>query len=189
MNLEQQDEPGKLTKVLIKNIHGGRKEDSKFWQSEFADQQDDINIDIPRPTKTTFFRNRFLLPASTILLLIALAYAAVFLKPDLFPFLDRHNIHAYISKIFPHNWGKAPAPKPIAPMPSPQMTAPYIPPVQTAPPTKIEKYTYIVEFRSGKTMEAKNVSMDDNIVTLFIDKGYTVKMSKSDIRSVKREKL
>jgi hypothetical protein len=29
-------DPSKVTKVLINKIHGGRKQDSKFWQSEFS---------------------------------------------------------------------------------------------------------------------------------------------------------
>jgi hypothetical protein len=29
----------KVTKVLIDKIHGGRKQDSKFWQSEFSQRK------------------------------------------------------------------------------------------------------------------------------------------------------
>lgn len=193
MNSDKQIEPSKLTKVLVKKIHCGRKEDSQFWQSEFADQ--DIAIEIPKPEKSTFFRNAFLLPVSTLLLLVVLIYTAVCLKPELFPFLDRHKIYAYLSNFFHYTPGKTSEPNPIYPMPVPrvdvpqQPVQPYNQPKKTTPPAKIEKYIYRVEFWSGKTMEAKNVSVDKNIVTLFIDKGYTVKMNKSDIKSVKREKL
>lgn len=37
-------QPSKLTKVLVKKVHGGRKQDSKFWQSEFVDQGNEFNI-------------------------------------------------------------------------------------------------------------------------------------------------
>lgn len=33
-------EPTKVTKVLIGKIHGGRKQDSKFWRSEFSEESE-----------------------------------------------------------------------------------------------------------------------------------------------------
>lgn len=43
--------PSLLTRVLLKRTHGGRKEDSKFWRSEF-DVTDERS---PRPKKNSFF--------------------------------------------------------------------------------------------------------------------------------------
>lgn len=40
MNLEQHPEPRKIPKVLVHKVHGGRKQDSKFWQSEFSDSNE-----------------------------------------------------------------------------------------------------------------------------------------------------
>ena len=40
-------EPSKVTKVLINKIHGGRKQDSKFWKSEFSDE----TISKPKPSQ------------------------------------------------------------------------------------------------------------------------------------------
>lgn len=36
MEIFEKEKASPLTKVLVKNIHGGRKQDSKFWQSEFS---------------------------------------------------------------------------------------------------------------------------------------------------------
>lgn len=91
-----------ITKVLISKIHAGKKQDSKFWTSEFDYQHEEVKIDIGKPTKNTFFRNKFFLSSTTITAFIVLTYTTVLLKPDLFPFLDRHFIHEKISLIFPH---------------------------------------------------------------------------------------
>ncbi|MBU1456615.1 MAG: hypothetical protein KKD01_18010 [Proteobacteria bacterium] len=37
MKDQSEQKPSKVTKVLVDKIHGGRKQDSKFWQSEFSE--------------------------------------------------------------------------------------------------------------------------------------------------------
>lgn len=37
MKNQSEQTPSKVTKVLVDKIHGGRKQDSKFWQSEFSE--------------------------------------------------------------------------------------------------------------------------------------------------------
>lgn len=41
-------------------------------------------------------------------------------------------------------------------------------------PVKPSSYVYFVEFKSGGTMKAKDISIRDNIVTLWVDEGYSV---------------
>ncbi|SHO53875.1 hypothetical protein [Desulfopila aestuarii] len=43
MNLEEHSEPPKIPKILVHKIHGGRKQDSKFWQSEFSDSKENLD--------------------------------------------------------------------------------------------------------------------------------------------------
>lgn len=108
-------EPSKVTKAIVNKIHGGRKQDSKFWQSEFDYKDEEVEIEIRQPAHNRFFRNRFFLPSTTIAALIFLAYMAVYLKPDLFPFLDRHVIHEKLSLVFPHMLNQQPdRPSPMA---------------------------------------------------------------------------
>jgi len=56
-------------------------------------------------------------------------------------------------------------------------------------PVKPNSYVFIVDFKSGGTMKAKGLSIKNNIVTLRIDDGYTVKMSKNDIQKIRKMKL
>lgn len=49
------DNTSKVTKVLIHKLHGGRKQDSKFWQSEFSDDPPSS----PKPTQPNVVRFAF----------------------------------------------------------------------------------------------------------------------------------
>ena len=50
-------------------------------------------------------------------------------------------------------------------------------------------YIYVVEFKSGGTIKAKKISTKNNIVTLWVEDGYRVKMSKNDIQKVNKLRL
>jgi hypothetical protein len=76
------NKPSKLTKILVHKIHGGRKQGSKFWNSEFSLASDisprEIENKIPKN------RNNILVFSlgSGIFVLVLLILA----RPDLFPF-------------------------------------------------------------------------------------------------------
>ncbi len=60
----------------------------------------------------------------------------------------------------------------------------------TIPPIPVEpSYVYIVEFKSGGSMKAKNVSIKNNIVTLLVDDGYSVNMSRNKIQKINKMRL
>ena len=50
-------------------------------------------------------------------------------------------------------------------------------------------YTFVIELSSGGSMKAKAYDVKGNLVTIFIDDGYEVQLSKKDIKSIKRIKL
>ena len=50
-------------------------------------------------------------------------------------------------------------------------------------------YIYIVDFKSGGTMKAKEISIKNNIVTLWVEDGYSVKMAKNDIQKIKKQRM
>jgi hypothetical protein len=57
-------------------------------------------------------------------------------------------------------------------------------------PKPIEpRYIYIVEMKSGGRMKVKHVTVDKNIVTLWVEDGYSIKISKNDILSVNKQRL
>ena len=49
-------EPSKVTKALVNHLHGKRKRDSKFWQSEFS------GIPLEEPPQENYPQKRFPLP-------------------------------------------------------------------------------------------------------------------------------
>lgn len=65
--------------------------------------------------------------------------------------------------------------KTIAPKPKPRPEAP--------------KYYYLVEFKTGGSMEAKEIKANNNLVKIIISDSYDLTMSKNDIKSIKRYKL
>ena len=92
MKSSNQDRVSPLTKVIVDKVHGGRKVDSKFWQSEFDNSgNDSVSIPIEKPEDLdSFLKNlkarRTLLFAGVMVL--CLLYSMVYFRPDLFPFLS-----------------------------------------------------------------------------------------------------
>lgn len=97
MNSDQ--EPSKLTKVLIHKTHGGRKKDSKFWNDDiYLDKKTDLNIAIesPKKRKNRRYNKSWLIPPSIVLLIIVVLVIA---RPDLFPFLNYHDVYKVVERI------------------------------------------------------------------------------------------
>ncbi len=96
-----------LTKTLIKKLHAGRKQDSKFWQSEFGTKQRDpaeIPVDGSRPHDPFFKRNKSLLQAQAVAISgIGLAFVLIIIRPDLFPYLQYSSVYKLFSKTFPEH--------------------------------------------------------------------------------------
>lgn len=55
-------------------------------------------------------------------------------------------------------------------------------------PPEPQRYKYFIRFTSGGSMTANDVRVDGDRVTLIVDKGYEVSMSKVDIASIQRQK-
>jgi hypothetical protein len=51
------------------------------------------------------------------------------------------------------------------------------------------KYSYLVEFTSGKSMTVDDVKLENNLVHFIIQDGYNMTMSKREIKSIKKIKL
>ncbi len=96
-----------VTKVLIHKIHGGRKQDSKFWSKE-----NDITVGEPetisivpdeknhRLKKARKVAQTSLYPLIGVLIVVVTLIIA---RPDLMPFLDYHNIYSAVSGSFPNS--------------------------------------------------------------------------------------
>lgn len=56
-------------------------------------------------------------------------------------------------------------------------------------PSKTVKYYYEVELESGKFMKVDRVTENEGIVTLVVEKGFSIKLPKADIKSIKKYRL
>lgn len=93
----------KVTKVLIHKVHGGRKKDSKFWNDDIdlnkkKGNNFDIAIDTKQKKRVKDFQQPWMLPPALIIITLVILIIA---RPDLFPFLDYHNIYDATQKIIP----------------------------------------------------------------------------------------
>jgi hypothetical protein len=97
-----------LTKVLIDKVHGGRKKDSKFWQSEFAhaDGNDtrDGQIEIEKPVGIDAYLRQLKARRAFVFVgtvMICVLFGMVSLRPDLFQFLSYKSVYNTVSHYFP----------------------------------------------------------------------------------------
>lgn len=91
----------------------------------------------------------------------------------------------------PRTFQKSPHPRPSTPQhafmqqpepePKPQISTESIPTHKTE-----TKYAYEVELASGKFMNVDRVSENDGILTLTVNKGFSIRLPKSEIKSIKR---
>ena len=156
MDRNNQIEPSDLTKVLIKKIHGGRKQDSKFWQSELAPYNPTFDKPLGLDEELTRSKTcRSFLKA--IVLIILSVFVLVFLRPDLFSFLSYKNVYAKISNLFPKkdipiskDFSIKPSVLPKAPKPStPSQTQ--IAPKQYSPVSRSQPYPKQKQYNQHKS--------------------------------------
>jgi len=92
-----------VTKTIVKHLHGKKNVDIKIWGQQF--KKDNTNtaplpeIPIESP-KRTFFKKTLSRPSIyAVSVPIVILFTAIVLRPDLFPFLDYHNIYRTTSKV------------------------------------------------------------------------------------------
>jgi hypothetical protein len=127
MKNQKNDHVSSFVKVIIDRVHGGRKQDRKFWDRKIENPRNDLggfsNGEIPIEQQEGFAqtlkqarakRAVFLLG----ILLLCFVFALVYSRPNLFPFLSYSKIYQSISEYFPEKYEaknqiKAVAPKPL----------------------------------------------------------------------------
>lgn len=74
--------------------------------------------------------------------------------------------------------------------PQPRMSVQPAPPKKpaTSPAAELEYY-YEVELSSGKFMKVQKIVQNKDTITLIIEEGFTISLSKNDIKAIKRYKL
>lgn len=100
----KKEDVSKVTKVLIHKIHGGRKQDSKFWNSEYdLSKKTDETLSIQRPNdlaKKRKLRKSLQFSVYPIAATIIVIVILIIARPDIFPFLDYHNIYSAMDSAF-----------------------------------------------------------------------------------------
>jgi hypothetical protein len=110
MKNSNKDQVSPFIKVILDKVHGGRKQDSKFWQRGVAGSRNDCigfkNEEIPleKPEglsgilKITKGKRRFFGVGMAV---ICCVFSFVYFRPDLFLFLSYSKIYQTISEYFP----------------------------------------------------------------------------------------
>jgi hypothetical protein len=204
LNEEPEGDVSSLTKTLVYKIRGGKKPDSKFWGSEFGNNQsnlEDIPFDGSSPHRAFLSqRNAQLKIYSVVISCICLAFLLVFLRPDLFPFLKYSSAFNLFSKTFPENYLDRFKTKPsIQPKTPPDEkknpTTPLSPPKnpQNENTQKPEdqniigrKYWYIIELQSGENIITQNAIETDGVIAALAYDGRERKFRRDEVKSVKK---
>jgi len=108
VTIDSEEAVSKVTKVLIHKVHGGRKKDSKFWNddidlSEKVENNFDIAIDPIKKKRKKEFQQPWMIPPTVVLITLVILIIA---RPDLFPFLDYHNVYKAVARIDDAQAGK-----------------------------------------------------------------------------------
>jgi hypothetical protein len=174
-------EPSRVTKVLVKKIHSGRKQDSKFWQSEFP--RDKTVITEPTEQKS----EKTLLYSLIILTLIIVAYVS-------YNIYSRYYVPSETSDKKTSESDSSPTYK--------QQTK-YLEKSQDKPTNKKEsfsqnkiskdpvniKYKYIVILKNGRFIDADSISSIRGILHLKTNKGLSLKIANSEVETIKKIRI
>ena len=200
-----------LSKALIYRIHGGRNQDSKFWQSDYEHKWRDLS-DIPfdgsRPHANSLNLNRrFLKAYSLVITSILVVFVVVYLRPDLFPFLTYSSVYSAISKTFPDKYLdflqkkqqeaklliskdeiESPA-KPIIPKSQIQNPQRNSTKKQTYKNKIVSDYWYIIELQNGEIILSQDAVITSEYVSIMIRNGEERRIAKEELKSFKRKKI
>ncbi len=205
------EEPGKtvspLAKTLIYKIRGGKKLDSKFWESEFGNYPrniEDIAFDGTKPHRAFLSQKKAQLRIFSIVIsCIVLVFMLVFLRPDLFPFLKYSSVFNVFSKTFPEKYldqfkANQPSPgstiaegsknKTIAQFPTENHKEPDVSIKEISPDQNAinRKYWYIIELQSGENIITQNAIETDGLIDVWAYDGRERKLRRNEVKSVKK---
>ena len=127
MKNQKNDHVSSFVKVIIDRVHGGRKQDRKFWERKIENSRNDLSgfsnreilIEQQEGLAQTLKQVRAKRAVFILgILLVCFVFALVYSRPNLFPFLSYSKIYQSISEYFPEKYEpknqiKAVAPKPL----------------------------------------------------------------------------
>lgn len=193
-------EPSKITKVLVSKIHGGRKQDSKFWKSEFSDE----TVSKPKPTQPNVV-GFFLYPLIMVALFIGgygsyYIYTRFFVSPNVSAkavalksasIKDSGSTHENYSSSTEkqQTYSSKPKDRPVTQKELDRAIKKALHQRSTTN-SSVQKTSelpyYRVELTSGSIINAKSAIKDGTHYTIKDVHGLDFSMSRSDIKSVKK---
>lgn len=215
MKKVKEDHVSPVTKVLVDKIHAGRKQDSKFWQSEFDNKEMQKEESVGGSIFSKILKIVMLLFV-TGLLVVSLLVAFVYFRPNVFPSLTHSKIYQTLSRYLPESDIIAPLNRPgdaEQPDESDSRNREFKfsqEQINRAKKEVIESkneidlstidslkkkfnklndqitYQYEIEFVSGGRVYSENVRMSGDVVTFENDRGLVVSIHKDDIKTMKR---
>lgn len=199
-------EPTKVTKVLINKIHGGRKQDSKFWKSEFSDA--------PPPSPKTHQPNisKLVMYPLVVVALFIVGYAGYNIygryfstnviaaneklfksRPPAIATIDLPEPEYYIPKspkVNKKSYTKKPKDRPVTKKELDRAIDKALRQRSTTTNRSVQRTSglpyYRVELTSGSVIKAKSAIQDGTHYTIKDVHGLEFAMSRSDIKSVKK---
>ena len=215
MKRVKEDDVSPVTKLIVDKIHAGRRQDSRFWRSEF----DDGEISGEEPGGGLILMKILKVISFLVmigLLVVCMLVALIYFRPNVFPSLTHSTIYQTLSRYLPESDAIVPLNKPMAPeqvggsdgkvkeytfsqeqidkakyevnKSKKEMGLSNNPPAQIKFNTSDEpiRYRYEIEFVSGGRVYSENVRMSGDTLTFENNKGLVVSVNKNDIKTMKR---
>ena len=181
--------PSKTTKTLVKMLHGGRKQDSKFWQSEFTE-----------PTDKTVMKEennkKFIIESLALFLIFCLgigivAYGGFFLYKRYFTEFAASS--QAIEKGTEQKPLSIPEDRPITKRELDRAIQKALAEKsnkqkQNTTPTA-DRFYYRIELVNGGKIEAESATRDGDTFTIKDRKGLVITVNRTEIKTVKKVKI
>ncbi len=189
MKQQSKQKPSKITKTLVNKIHGGRKQDSKFWQSEFAETNDKTVM------KETSKRKNLIEEFTFLLLFIVgigiVAYGGFFLYKRYYAEFTSPN--PSIEQAPEQKQLLSPTDRPITKSELDRAIQKALEEKsnkqQQNPIPQADKFYYRIELVNGGRIEAESATRDGDIFTIKDRKGLVITVNRTEINTVKKVKL
>ncbi|MBU0946654.1 MAG: hypothetical protein KJ804_11825 [Proteobacteria bacterium] len=199
MNEQPEQEPSKVTKILVNAIHGGRKQDSKFWQSEFSEA--DSEKIMLRENKKRLFLESVIFFLLFFVGIGVVSYGGLFLYKRYAAEFTTPKQGGGQRTVAKRTTGREAGTEPIPRLDNRAITQEELDQaIQKALAEKsrgteeknlpqTDQFYYRVELVNGGKIEAESASRDGDMLTIKDRKGLVITVNRAEIKNVKKVKM
>lgn len=203
--------PPSLTKALTYGIDPRGRQEGNVWTNENEDRRrdlEDIPIDGSRPHAAFLHQSRSFYKAySMVVTSILVIFVIVYLRPDLFPFLDYSAVYKVVSRTFPDKYldifqkkqeasqssaapGKTQTHHTPPPRVQPAKSSPSRKTLHQTPAGPVASdYWYLIELKDGETILTQDAVITRDYVSVMYRNGEERRIKKIDLKNYARKKL